>query len=301
MNESFQRYGVDEVLHLSSGDYRAVVSPQGGSIKTLTYRNQEIITVPLPVADFAFVGSAIAPWVNRLADASWSLDGVTYRGEITEAKHHNGLHGLSVRRDFEVELATETEVCFAYQFGSDEVYPFKVVFRVSYQLSSDGLRVTFSTENLDTKRVPITFGTHPYFAVDADSKLKVNAKTAAINDERQLPVGKQSIESIGLKNGEFAAFVDLPLDDCILDFEGLPETHLSRPALGLNVKVSSDANLPYQMLFVRGPKFAGENPVTVAIEPQSSPANALRTGDDLVWLDPQQIFSGSWAVSVESI
>lgn len=301
MVSNFEEYGVAEVFLLSAGDYEAVVSPSGGSIKTLTFRGAEIITVPLPATDFAFVGSAIAPWVNRLADASWSLDGTNYQGEITEAKNHNGLHGLTVRRDFEVEEVGEAKVRLAYRFGQDEVYPFAVVFRVEYLLAESGLRVTFSAQNQGTNRVPITFGTHPYFAVDADSQLKVNAKSAAINNERQLPVGKQSVEAIGLKTGEFSQFLELPLDDCIFDFDGTPVTYLSRPSLSLNVKIKSDANLPYQMLFVRGPKFAGNYPVTLAIEPQTSPANALRTGDDVVWLDAEQTYVGTWEVSVESI
>jgi aldose 1-epimerase len=49
-----------------------------------------------------------------------------------------------------------------------------------------------------------------------------------------------------------------------------------------------------------GNDFAGGNTL-VALEPQSSPANALNTGDGLVWLEPGQVWSGRWGVDIEEV
>ena len=254
--------------------------------------------VPLPVADFAFVGSALAPWPNRLEDATWTFEGKQLVGEITESGNHNGLHGLLVRRDFEIVSQTADAITYRYEFGSDPVYPFHVVFEVTYQLTDAGLHVTMAATNRAGHDVPIAFGTHPYFAVDADSQLKVSASKASVNSARQLPISEQPVEAIGLKHNQFANFKELPLDDCLLDLGVQPETVLSRPALGKSVTVWQDRTMPYQMIFVRGPKFAGEHPVTIAIEPQTAPANALRSNQDLFWLTPGETRVATWGVRV---
>lgn len=299
MASNFELYGTEDVEKISFGDYVAITSPEGASLKSLTYKGDAIVVTPLPVTDFAFVGSALAPWANRLEDATWSLGDNTYQGEITEPGNHNGLHGLVVARYFEVVAQSVSAVTFRYTFGQDSVYPFQVLFEVTYLLTASGLNVTMSATNRAEANLPISFGSHPYFAVDSNSELKVQARSAAVNNSRQLPVGKQGVESVGLEFGKFKPVADLPLDDCIFDFEDSPVTYLSRPSMGLNVKVWQE-EMPYQMLFVRGPRFAGEHPVTVAIEPQSSPANALRTKDDLVWLTVGETKVGTWGVSVES-
>lgn len=301
MTDTFDRYGVDAVLEIKHGHWHAVVAAQGAAIKTLSYLGEPIVVVPMPVTDFAFVGSSLAPWANRLEDATWQLDGVSYSGEITEAGNHNGLHGLLVRRDFEVASASHTSVTFSYQFGADEVYPFAVLFEVTYQLMDAGLRVTMAATNLSSRRLPISFGSHPYFAVDETSQLKVSARKATVNSQRQLPIAEQSVTEIGLAHNSFVPITHMTLDDCLFDLGSEPRTVLSRPSLGLNVVVWQETGFDYQMLFVRGPKFAGSYPVTVAIEPQTSPANALASKNAVVWIEPSEQKSLSWGVSVESI
>jgi aldose 1-epimerase len=41
-----------------------------------------------------------------------------------------------------------------------------------------------------------------------------------------------------------------------------------------------------------------ERPNLVAIEPQTAAANALATGDGLIWLESGETFTGSWGIEV---
>jgi aldose 1-epimerase len=34
----------------------------------------------------------------------------------------------------------------------------------------------------------------------------------------------------------------------------------------------------------------------IAIEPQTGPANAFNSKEDLIWLEPDQVFEASWGV-----
>jgi aldose 1-epimerase len=49
-----------------------------------------------------------------------------------------------------------------------------------------------------------------------------------------------------------------------------------------------------------GTDFAGDNTL-LALEAQSAPANAFNTGDGLVWLEPGQIWSGTWGIDIEEV
>ncbi|MFM6980207.1 MAG: hypothetical protein ACKOWE_02245 [Micrococcales bacterium] len=299
MKSNFETFGVDQVIELNHGDWHSMVSPQGASLKTLSYKNEPLVVVPLPVTDFAFVGSALAPWANRLEDATWELDGKKFYGEITEPSNNNGLHGLVVARDFDVVAQAEASVTFRYTFGADAVYPFKVIFEVTYTLTDAGLRVTMAATNRDSRDLPISFGSHPYFLVDEDSEVKVSAAKATLNSSRRLPIGEQSVHAIGLAHNEFVPVFKMQLDDRLFELGHNGRTVLSRPALGRNIVVWQDPEFAYQMMFVRGPRFAGSNPVTLAIEPQTSPANALASNVDAVWLTVGETRAFSWGVSVE--
>lgn len=298
MASNFETYGVDQVVHINHGDYSAVLAPNGASLKTLDFKGVPMAVVPQPVTDFTFAGSALAPWANRLEDARWELDGTLYQGEITEAKNHNGLHGLVVRQDFAVVAQAADSVTFRYEFGSDPVYPFAVVFEVSYRVTDAGLHVTMAATNRADRDVPISIGTHPYYAIDDSSQLKVSARKATVNSSRQLPFGEQAVEAVGLAHGDFVNLANLELDDCLFELGSQPETVISRPALSREVVIWQDRSMPYVMVFVRGPKFSGGTPTTVAVEPQTSKANALATKEDLVWLTPGETRAFTWGVRV---
>jgi len=284
---------------LRFGDYEAVVAYEGAALKSLHFQATEIVSVPLPVTDFSFAGSTIAPWPNRLEDGSWVLDGKVLQGEVNEKKNNNALHGLTVRTDFELVGQSESSVSFRTVLEPSAVYPFTVELLVEYTLGATGLSCRFSAQNLGSAKAPIGYATHPYFAFDERSELRVTARKASLNSERQLPIGEQSVSALGLATGEFVPISSLNLDDCIFDFAaGERVTSITRPSISRTVDVWQDENCGYQMLFTRRPKVAGDYPELLAVEPQTCPANALRSGTDLVWLAPGASYSVSWGVRV---
>lgn len=298
-SEVFERFGAETVVELSQGDYRAVVSHEGAALKTLHFADAEIVSVPLPVADFSFAGSTIAPWPNRLEDGSWTHDGELLQGFVNETKNRNALHGLTVRSIFELVAKSPDSATFRFVLEPSAVYPFSLELLVCYTLGSAGLTCTFEAKNLGSGPAPLGYANHPYFAFDADSELKVTARTASVNSERQLPVGEQSVSGIGLACGQFVPISSLNLDDCVFDFApGERVTSILRPSISRTVDVWQDENCGYQMLFTRRPKTAGDYPELLAVEPQTCPANALRSGTDLVWLAPGASHSISWGVKV---
>jgi aldose 1-epimerase len=290
---------VNSALELRFGDYQAVVANEGAALKTLHFQGSEVVSVPQPVSDFSFAGSTIAPWPNRLEDASWTRNGEVLQGEVNERANNNALHGLTVRIDFELVGQSQSSASFRTVLDPSAVYPFRLELLVEYELGDAGLCCRFSARNLGGERAPLGYATHPYFAFDEGSELRVTARKASLNSERQLPIGEQNVSALGLATGEFVPISSLSLDDCIYDFApGERVTSITRPTISRTVDVWQDENCGYQMLFTRRPKTVGDYPELLAVEPQTCPANALRSGTDLVWLAPGVSHSVSWGVRV---
>ena len=301
----FEKYGVHEIHEIASPDqrYSAVLAPQGAALKSLIFNGADIVVTPKPVTDFTFAGSTLAPWPNRLEDANWAFFEQSLTGEITEVANQNGLHGLLVKRDFTLVEQMPNSVAYSYLFGADAVYPFTVQLFVKYTLTNEGLKVTITAQNQGGEAYPMGVGSHPYFALDADSTLETTAHSSKVNNERQLPVGETSVEEIGLQTATQTLVSELTLDDCIFDFEiedeGLVVTRLSRPALNSTVEVWQEPGLAYQMLFTRRNRLPGDDfEPTLAIEPQTSPANAFRTREGLIWINPGDGLEVNWGVRV---
>ena len=77
--------------------------------------------------------------------------------------------------------------------------------------------------------------------------------------------------------------------------------HYLRAPNGLMLDIWQSKELKYAFIFT--PSFFNnlldENRrYAIAIEPQSGPANAFNTNEDLTWLQPGEIFKASWGVEL---
>jgi len=112
-----------------------------------------------------YFGAVVGRVANRVADATFSLDGKTY----TLAKNNgpNSLHGGLVGLDKVLWDASIDEknssVTFSY-LGRDgeEGYPGDIIYNVRYSLDSEGgVRIDFSA--MVTKPTPVNLANHVYF------------------------------------------------------------------------------------------------------------------------------------------
>lgn len=97
------------------------------------------------------------------------------------------------------------------------------------------------------------------------------------------------------------AFTDTCFGGLTRYAEGIAQCAITRPDTNQRVTVFQNQDFSYPQVFtLMGTDFAGGNTL-VALEPQSSPANVLNTGDCLVWLEPGQTWSGTWGVDIEEV
>lgn len=98
------------------------------------------------------------PYVGRLTDGQYLLDGKTYPLTI---------HGFCIGTDFAVTERTASSVCFTLTDSEKtrSMYPFRFAFHVRYELQENRILKTCLVENRDTREMYFGIGSHPGFNV----------------------------------------------------------------------------------------------------------------------------------------
>jgi aldose 1-epimerase len=71
-------------------------------------------------------------------------------------------------------------------------------------------------------------------------------------------------------------------------------TSCSTDSTGGEVELSMDRNFAYVQVFTGDTSSAGRRRTAVAVEPMTCPPDALRSGKDVIVLEPGQHWAGSW-------
>ena len=308
---------------LRHGDWRATVSSHGAALLDLrvvagekTDREFTIVTSEWPTAVDWFAGSTLAPWVNRLADATWANGERTFTAFINDPKNTCANHGLVFNKNFDVAAHAEQSVSLTTNLRDRDAYDFDVYIKVTYALSDEGLRVTYDLTNLDPapsgSPAPFAVGAHPYLVTEPGSVFEFDAATEMAVDDRMLPTGKaverEQPEPGGTNLEHRKIAVSQPdhyTDAC---FTGLPlnednraTARLTRPARNAAVRLWQDAEFTHLQVFtLMHPEIAGGQTL-LALEPQTAAANALNTRNNLIWLKPGQTWQASWGLAIEEM
>ena len=98
------------------------------------------------------------PYVGRLTDGQYLLDGKTYPLTI---------HGFCIGTDFAVTERTASSVCFTLTDSEKtrSMYPFRFAFHVRYELQENRILKTCLVENRDIREMYFGIGSHPGFNV----------------------------------------------------------------------------------------------------------------------------------------
>ena len=89
---------------LQHGDFAAVVTELGASLRELTWRGRPLVfgfgNDELPIG---YQGAVLAPWPNRIADGRYEFAEQTQQLDLTEPGRLNALHGLVIWSPWQVE------------------------------------------------------------------------------------------------------------------------------------------------------------------------------------------------------
>lgn len=251
-------------------------------------------------------GQVLAPWPNRLADGRYEFNGVRAQAALDEPERHNAIHGLVRWLPWTLQTRHQNQLLLRLQLHPSPGYPFSLLLELEYHVGRDGLTVTTKARSLDEGNIPFGIGFHPYLTAGPETVdgaiLQVPAHLTLDADDRGLPTGALTPVEGTDRDFTAARFVGPAVLDTA--YTGLERDHhgrawasLDAPGGGTGAALWVDPGFPYLMVYTGDtlPEIQRRRRA-VAIEPMTCPPNALRTGKDVIDLQPDQEWSATWGI-----
>lgn len=292
-------------FELVFGDQRAVVVEVGAGLRSYSVGGVDVVDgYGGDEMSSSGRGQVLIPWPNRLDGGTYAFEGRTHRLPLTEPEHGNAIHGLVRWASWSAEEQDADRVLLRHVLHPQPGYPFSLELELEYSLSEGGLAVRTTATNVGPSACPYGSGAHPYLKpgaglIDAVT-LQVPASRVLRTDERGLPTGDEPVEGTPFDFRRARAIGSTQLDNAFTGLErdaaGLVRVVLDNPA-GAVLTLWLDATYRYVTLYSGDPR-PDVARRSIAVEPMTCPANAFRTGVDVIRLEPGASSTGRWGIAV---
>ncbi|MEO7131845.1 MAG: aldose 1-epimerase family protein, partial [Dermatophilaceae bacterium] len=248
-------------------------------------------------------GQQLMPWPNRIRDGRYTVDDTAHQLAITEVENHNASHGLVRWSVWELIEHTDAALTVGLRLFPQPGWDHQLSLRTSYLLDDSGLVVTTTARNVGLGAAPFGYGAHPYLSIGVaditEVRLQVPGGRWVEVDERSLPVATRPVEGdphdFRTEREIGAALLDTAYCDLQRGADGRWRSQVTVPGAS-PVTLWGDEAFPWLQVFTGLGHLGRANP-GVAIEPMSCPADAFNSGEDLVWLGPDEEWTGTWGIS----
>jgi aldose 1-epimerase len=191
------------------------------------------------------------PTPNRVRDSKFTFDGQTYTFPANERTHY--IHGLVHKLPWKAGTASadlksasmETYLDWDSSQQDFKLFPIKHRLSLRFTLDAHGVKLAFTVDNQDTKRLPFGFAFHPWFQIlgsRAETYLRVPAQKH-MEAEGLLPTGKLAdLTGTPYDLRQPVSLEVLKLDDVYwgLTPERVPGYELRGRGLAVNLGASSE-------------------------------------------------------------
>ncbi len=297
-----------EQVELVFGDQRAVVVEVGAGLRSYSAGDRELVDgYPAGEMCSSGRGQVLLPWPNRIEDGRYEWNESQHQLPLTEVAARNAIHGLVRWAAWGISERLPSRVVLEHVLHPQPGYPFSLALRIEYALSEKGLRVTTTATNVGVDACPYGTGQHPYLTVGTptvDSAiLRAPGRTVLRTDERGLPVGSEPVDGTDcdfrLPRPIGETTLDNAYTDLERDAEGLARVDLRDPE-GNGLTFWADGAYGYLQLFTGDP-LPDVSRRSLAVEPMTCPANAFRTGEGLIRLEPGDSHTGTWGIAPSAL
>ncbi|MFZ4165958.1 aldose 1-epimerase [Brevundimonas sp. NPDC058933] len=260
-------------MRIESGDWGLSLRPDlGASITALTWRGRDVLRPAPDVLDNPLAAGSfpLVPYANRIDGGAFAFQGGDIRLPATPGFEPHALHGVGWRSRWGVLRAHDGAVDLALAVEAGPEWPWAWTASHRLRLSEAGLEMSLTITNEDRAPMPAGLGLHPYFAVEAATRLRLPASKVWLTDTREIPdrlvPASELIDwSAGVAVAE-APFVD----HAYADWDG-------RAALlhdGWRVDMSAAPNARWAQVYApRGEGFVCVEPVTHRPDAHNAPAS----------------------------
>jgi aldose 1-epimerase len=294
---------------IAHGGLRAEVTQVGATLRSLTVDGQDVIDgFGLDERASDGRGQVLAPWPNRLVDGSYEYGGRQCQAPLNEPSRHGAIHGLVRWSDWSLVEHATASVTLSYAMRPQPGYEWQLDLELTYALADSGLTVTMRTVNVDSTRAPFGTGFHPYLTIGAtpvDQLDLLLPATAYLDPDAP---GGPAMTPVATTPWDFthprrigSTQLDTAFGELDRGHDGRAVAVLSDPTGGRSTQVWVGEGFRYLMVYTADQVGQPERRrKAVAVEPMTCPPNALRTGIDLIELDPGESWQGSWGLRPES-
>ena len=292
---------------IGHGRQEVIVCEVGATLRTYSVREHPVVD-GFGVDEWSHSGRGqiLAPWPNRLADGRYEFNGVRAQAALDEPERRNAIHGLVRWMPWTLQTRHQNQLSLRLQLHPTPGYPFSLLLDVEYHLGRDGLTVTTTARSFEEGPIPFGLGFHPYLTAGPETVdgaiLRVPAHHTLDLDDRGLPTGALTPVAgteRDFTTGRFLGPLALDTAYTTLDREpdGTARATIDAPGGARGATLWVDAAFPYLMVYT-GDTLPEQQRRrrAVAIEPMTCPPNALRTGKDVIDLQPGQEWTARWGI-----
>lgn len=233
-------------------------------------------------------GHILAPWPNRVQGGVWQWDEQELLLPITERSKGTANHGLVRWCDWrEIEYEAGARVVLEHILAPWPGYPFRIQLRATYvAIGQTELQFSLEATNLSTMPAPFAAGFHPYLSAGTDlvdeCTFTSQAHLLLRRDERGAPADLEHID--GFEETIGSARLEFTLGGMHLDTQGHWWAALK---CGDTVtRLWADASWKWCQIYSGDTLHTSRRRQGLAVQPMTSPPNALADRRDLVILTP---------------
>lgn len=293
-------------LELRRGDHCAVITEVGAHLRAFRVDRRDVV-VPFAAGELppAFHGAVLAPWPNRIGDGNYTWEGTDYQLDLSEPERSTAIHGLVTWQRWRIVEAGPASATLTIEPPATPGYPFQLAITIGYSLGAGGLEIELRARNIGRQAAPYGVGFHPWLspgpgALD-EATLQMDATGWVRTDERLLPTGTEDLpEEFDFRSARplGATALDDAFTGATYDDQDLSWVRL-RGTDGYTAAVWMDRALGVWQLCTGDaiPGLAGRS--GLAAEPMSCAADAFRTGQDLVRLEPGDDHVARWGLTLQ--
>jgi aldose 1-epimerase len=291
---------------IAHGHQEAVITEVGATLRSYTLGGSTVVDGFGPDEwSHAGRGQVLAPWPNRLGDGKYEWRGVRAQAALDEPELGNAIHGLVRWLPWRLEASAQNVVSLRCTIRPTPGYPWSVELRCEYRLRRDGLVVTAEATGAGVMAAPFGMGFHPYLSAGTElidtATLVLPSARRLVLDRRGLPTGE--VEDLAGTDLDFregrvigAVHLDTAFGDLERGTDGIARASLEDPLTGRGVELWVDDRFRYLMCFTADTVEPERRRRSIAIEPMTCPPDALRSGKDLVVLEPGETWEASWGL-----
>ena len=245
--------------------------------------------------------SNLFPYVGRFTEGKYTYEGKEYFMNI---------HGFARTSEFQVIEQTETLLTLALTANENtyEIYPFKFLFIIKYELDKNTLKITFSVKNNDEKVLYFGVGGHPGFFVPIENGLDFTdyyLEFDAVQDVERVCLSEDCYVTEGTDPFPLIDGTKIPLQHNMFDDDAIVLFNMPKTITLKSDKGSKSVSVSYPDMDYLGlwhwPKV--EVPY-VCIEPWTSlPSRKniveeLKEKSDLISLEIGKEYQNQWTIKI---